>query len=253
METKEMKMNILEKFGNANDMKSIEFCREAFRFVNEQPEGSDVKKVHVTTEEDADCPDTPQVVDLGLPSGTLWCDRNVGAASPWDAGAFFSWGNTEPHLPMAQICDWGNAENAFAKPFNFDTYNKSAGSKVNSDLDLEHDAAHVCMGGNWKMPSDEQFQELCDNCTFVRKTMHGVNGYMFTSDINGNSIFFACSGYGAGTSWDNRGSGGHVWSSSFHSARNARNLYFHSGGVYPQNYSNRYYGFAVRPVQNKAQ
>ena len=33
-------------------------------------------------------------------------------------------------------------------------------------------------------------------------------------------------------------------------ARNARNLNFNSGGVNPQNNNNRYYGFAVRPVQH---
>jgi hypothetical protein len=62
-------------------------------------------------------------------------------------------------------------------------------------------------------------------------------------------LFFACSGNGNGTSWNNRGSNGNYWSASFNSARNARNLNFNSGGVNPQNNNNRYNGFAVRPVQ----
>ena len=33
-------------------------------------------------------------VDLGLPSGLKWADRNVGAENPWDNGAYFSWGST---------------------------------------------------------------------------------------------------------------------------------------------------------------
>ena len=36
-------------------------------------------------------------VDLALPSGLLWCEHNVGAASPYDDGLYFSWGNVEGH------------------------------------------------------------------------------------------------------------------------------------------------------------
>ena len=35
-------------------------------------------------------------VDLGLPSGTIWATRNVGATSPEDIGDYFAWGETEP-------------------------------------------------------------------------------------------------------------------------------------------------------------
>ena len=62
--------------------------------------------------------------------------------------------------------------------------------------------------------------------------------------------FFACSGNGNGTSWNNRGANGNYWSSSFNSARNAYNLNFNSGGVNPQNNNNRYNGFSLRPVQH---
>lgn len=67
--------------------------------------------------------------------------------------------------------------------------------------------------------------------------------------VKGCNRPFACSGNGNGTTWNNRGSNGYYWSSSFNSSRNARNLNFNSGGVNPQNNSNRYNGFAVRAVQ----
>lgn len=66
----------------------------------------------------------------------------------------------------------------------------------------------------------------------------------------GRKLFFACSGNGNGTTWNNRGSNGNYWSASFNSSRNARNLNFNSGGVNPQNNNNRYNGFAVRAVQH---
>lgn len=189
-------------------------------------------------------------VDLGLPSGTLWGDRNVGAGSPEDSGAFFSWGNTVPHYPSHGTADWGYSDGAFDQSFDEATYKESEGSRLRGDIGLAHDAARVNLGEPWQMPTREQFQELVDNCDWIRKTVNGVNGYLAVSRINGNTIFFACSGYGFGSSWSGRGGIGVYWSASFSSARDARYLYFYSGGVNPQNYYYRYYGFAVRPVQN---
>ena len=241
-------MNILEKFGDAKDLNSINFCRAAYQFMIGPKE---VQAPKDNKDESEKIITVPQVIDLGLPSGTLWCDRNVGASSPWEHGAFFSWGNIEPHYPRDAKSDWGDDEDAFNYSFDSDTYEKTEGFKLTGDIDIEHDAARVNMGESWQMPTDDQFQELYDNCTLERKTIHGVNGCLFTSKINGNSLFFACSGLGAGTSWGNRGSIGYYWSSSFSSVRSARNLGFYSGGVYPQDYNSRFYGFAVRPVQNK--
>jgi len=39
-------------------------------------------------------PSTVVAVDLGLPSGTKWADRNVGATSPEYYGDYFAWGET---------------------------------------------------------------------------------------------------------------------------------------------------------------
>ncbi len=64
------------------------------------------------------------------------------------------------------------------------------------------------------------------------------------------SLFFACSGNGNGTTWNNRGSNGNYWSSSLASATNGRNLNFNSGGVNPQNTNNRFNGFTRRAVQH---
>ena len=40
---------------------------------------------------------TYNMVDLGLPSGLKWADRNVGAASPEDYGSYFQWGDTNAY------------------------------------------------------------------------------------------------------------------------------------------------------------
>ena len=179
-----------------------------------------------------------RLVDMGLPSGVKWADRNIGAKSPEDVGLFFSWGNTKG-VEFGKVCN-----------FSEESYAESEGAKLDGDLDAAHDAATVNMGKPWRMPTSDEFQELYDNCDREYVEQNGYYGVRFTSKINGNKLFFACSGFGTGRSWYYRGSNGYYWSSSFSSARDARYLSFNSGGVSPQSNYYRYYGFAVRSVQN---
>lgn len=180
----------------------------------------------------------PVAVDLGLPSGVKWADRNVGAKSSEEPGLFFSWGNVEG-VEFGKACDFGE-----------EAYAETEGAKLKGDLDAAHDAAAVNLGGPWRMPTDEEFQELYDNCDWEWTTENGYYGVRFTSKINGKSIFFSASGSGAGSSWDYRGAIGYYLSASFYSPLSARNLLFSSGGVDPQYYGSRYEGFAVRAVQS---
>ena len=239
----ELKMQLLKEFGIIDEKKSVDFCREAYKFLTEGEQNDTPSAAPAVSSEEA------IAVDMGLPSGTLWCDRNVGAKFPEDYGAFFSWGNTDPHYPNRDNMDWGDDDDGFDYSFDSDTYEKTAGYKLEGNIDMAHDAARVNMGEPWQMPTEEQIKELFDNCDRVRKTINGINGYLVTSKINGNAVFFPASGLGDGSSWNIRGSLGFYWSSSWTSARNARYLLFSSGGVYPQNTSTRYRGFAVRPVQ----
>lgn len=180
----------------------------------------------------------PMAVDLGLPSGVKWADRNVGAKSPEETGLFFSWGNVEG-VEIGKACD-----------FSEEAYAATDGAKLKGSLDAAHDAATVNMGAPWRMPTDEEFKELYDNCDWGWTTENGYYGVRFTSKINGKGIFFSASGYGNGSSWYGRGANGSYWCASFYSSRLARFLYFVSGGVDPQSDGNQYYGFAVRAVQN---
>ena len=179
----------------------------------------------------------PVAVDLGLPSGVKWADRNVGATSPEEPGLFFSWGNVDG-VEIGKACD-----------FSEEAYAVTEGAKLKDNLDAAHDAATVNLGAPWRMPTGEEFQEMYDNCDWEWTTENGYYGVRFTSRINGKSIFFSASGDGNGSSWYGRGAFGYYWSASFYSSRYARRLYFGSGGVRPQCNNSRYYGFAVRAVQ----
>lgn len=222
----ELKMRILEKFGITSEPKSIEFCKEAYKFVYGDTAG----------EGSADIVADPVAVDLGLPSGTKWADRNIGALNPEDTGLYFSWGNTVGHEA--------------GKDYDFeDDYDNTPGSELKGDIDLDHDAARVNLGKPWKMPTKEQFKELVDNCESEVETLKGYLGRCFTSKINGNSIFMPFAGYISGTSLYSRGSDGDYWSSSLNSRTNGYDLLFDSSNVNPAGLDYRFYGFSVRAVQ----
>ena len=70
--------------------------------------------------------------------------------------------------------------------------------------DAQYDAAAANWGGNWTMPSTEQFQELIDNCTWE----FTGSGYKVTGP-NGNSIFLPAAGYRFGEKWYGNGNAGY--------------------------------------------
>lgn len=175
-------------------------------------------------------------IDMGLPSGVQWAASNVGAVKPSDLGLYFSWGNVEGH------------EIGEGYDFTQDEYDTTTASAISANLSLDQDAARVNLGTPWRMPSAEEFKELYDNCTCVWATMNGVNGCLFTSNVNGNTLFLPAAGRYSGTSLLNRGSGGFYWSSTYNSATSARDLDFGSSYVYPQNLYVRRFGLTVRAV-----
>ena len=187
--------------------------------------------------------------------GPLWATTNVGARYPWHTGYYFWWGDTEGHRPVS------------GGTFDFDfsatnpaiyTYGKSV-SELQSDgwlttdnvLTPEHDAAHVQWGGDWRMPTKQEMDDLVDKCDWTPATTNGMAGFIVrgTGDYAANSIFLPCAGYGDGTSLDYSGSTGNYWSSAPYSDGSSTfELYFGSG-YHGTDGSGRYFGQSVRPVQ----
>lgn len=181
-------------------------------------------------------------VDLGLPSGLKWATCNVGATSPEQAGLYFAWGETTGYT--AEQVKSGVRE------FSSSVYNSGSAASISTDLTLEQDAARANLGGNWRMPTKAEFQELLDNCdvTLISSYMgKGVAGRLYTSKANGNSVFFPAAGGCDYSSVSGVGSYGDYWSASWLSSSGAWELrfYFGSQGL---NNDYRYCGYSVRGV-----
>lgn len=189
-------------------------------------------------------------VDLGLPSGTLWADRNVGAASPEDYGDYFAWGETttksDYEWSTLKYCE-DNTGDSFSK---YNTQSQYGNVDNKTTLERSDDAATANWGSGWCMPTQQQFQELNDNCTWTWTTRNGKNGYEVKGK-NGNSLFLPAAGFRGGTALYFAGSGGYYWSSSLDTAYpdGGRYLYFYSGGVSPDDWYGRQVGQSVRAVR----
>lgn len=121
-------------------------------------------------------------VDLGLSSGTLWATCNVGAAIPQGYGSYYAWGETSPKTGYTWATyKYGNDSLAITKYCVDAAHGKDGFTDNLKTLELEDDAAYVNWGGNWRMPTSAQRQEIIDECYWVytdsyKKSM--VSGYI---------------------------------------------------------------------------
>ena len=151
----------------------------------------------------------PEAVDLGL--SVKWADVNVDAYRPWERGNFYAWGELEPKesYKSNNYRFYHEGTMKLTKYCNDKTYGYEEYTDNLSSLEPEDDVASVKWGGNWRMPSKAEFEELMDstNCAWIYTTMGGMTGYKVQSKKNGNSIFLPDAsdshGCGGGLDWAN--------------------------------------------------
>ena len=180
-------------------------------------------------------------VDLGL--SVKWATKNVGASSPSDYGDYFAWGETETKSSY----DWDNCFDCLdSTGDSWGTY--KIGGKTSISPTSGHDAARENWGGTWRMPTNAEFEELCNKCTWTWTSQGGHKGYKVTGP-NGNSIFLPAAGWRDGSRTNGVGMCGEYWSSTLSSSNsyNAPSLYFGRSGHFTSDGSRRG-GRSVRPV-----
>lgn len=195
-------------------------------------------------------------VDLGLPSGLLWATMNVGASKPEEYGDYFAWGETESKEDYSwqtyKYCN-GTQETLtkyvpqeMAESFGYEGYYDTL-----SVLELADDAAHINWGGGWRTPSDAEWQELFDGCTYEAINEDGVIGAKLISSYNGKSIFFSFAGFMTGTNWQEETLESYYWGTGVRRnwPVNVSQAVFQNGSTYVTT-SYRNIGIPVRPVHS---
>ncbi len=188
-------------------------------------------------------------VDLGLPSGTLWATMNIGANTPEGYGWILAWGETmeKRYYDYSTYFDYVDDSDVGY----FKKYNTNGGKYT---LDPEDDAAHVFWGGDWRIPTPAELDELrnTDNCTWTWTTQNDVWGYKVTSRRNSKSIFLPAAGHWGGLNYLSRGEIGNYWSSLLYASSSGYSGYayyleFDSRGV-KWYQDNRINGRSIRAV-----
>jgi hypothetical protein len=189
-------------------------------------------------------------VDLGLPSGLLWADRNVGAENPEDYGNYYAWGEIAPK----DVYNWstyayGNAAHELTKYCSNSEYGLNGFTDSLTTLEPSDDAATVNIGGGARTPTKDEWQELMDNTTSTWTTQNGVYGRLLTGS-NGKSLFLPAAGIRFSSSPDYAGKYGFYWSSALSMDCPSDAWYVGFGsGRQDVDYSYRDDGFSVRAVR----
>lgn len=194
-------------------------------------------------------------VDLGL--GVYWAECNIGASSPEESGTFFAWGETEPK----DFYDWSNYKWAHGSKYSITKYNTNSSYGTVDDVKQllpEDDAASVATGGEWRMPTREEFRQLltCEWEETYVETGHGkVFGYTVKSKTDDTSIFLPAAGCIIGNEPNKHNEYGLYPSSEIctvgsYNVDYCWYLFFQSGEkiIYGDS---RARGWAIRPVKDK--
>lgn len=192
-------------------------------------------------------------VDLGLPSGTLWSTINVGAQTPFQRGQYFSWGNIEGYVASYNEGDYSGEIVGYS--FIQGNYELTNGYQLSGSIPIENDAAVDIMGGEWSIPTDTQFQELFDNCTITWVTKNGVPGKLFTSNINGKTLFLINNGYGNATTLESPKYSSSYWTNAENDVDTSKALAFALGtsilpNLTPVHAEEKRFGFGIRAVKS---
>ena len=180
-----------------------------------------------------------EYVDLGL--SVKWAISNLGASCPEDYGHYFAWGETT----TKEIYD---EESCPTYGLSYSKLQSEGYIGDKGNLTEEFDAATANWGGDWRMPTDKELDELRTKCTWTWTTNNDVYGYNVVGP-NGNSIFLPAAGSRSWSSLMFDGSLGNYWSSTPYmlSNDNAYGFYFNSGSCYMGSYD-RNSGRTIRPV-----
>ena len=133
-------------------------------------------------------------VDLGLPSGTLWCNKNLGAEDETDLGNYYQWGYAEPVKEGTRRLTYKDYTK-FNPSRDNKTYTKYDNEKIHYQLDNSDDAAYQETGGFFRIPTPEQWKELLKYCRWEVEDMYDeklnkdIKVYVITSKRRGNNNF----------------------------------------------------------------
>ena len=188
---------------------------------------------------------------MGLPSGLLWADRNVGAATPEANGIYYAWGETQPKANYRwatyRYCTV-DEEGIFQTLTKYNTESRYGTPDNLTTLQPSDDAAMVNWGNGARTPTKDEWKELIDN-TEITWTATGV----ILTAANGNTLFLPAAGYRNSDEYSLVGERGDYWSATL-SPEDSRDAFCTIFRV-DENHQDYFYAYrqngrSVRPVRD---
>ena len=214
-----------------------------------------------------------------------WATMNIGASSETDYGGYYAWGESETKdsytlseykyyedgeytkynandekttldHEQGQELKYALVENTYTKEEvstkNTNTYNKAI-TYIDGELYTEgtetDDAAYYNWGGAWRIPTQDEVQDLIDNTTYSWETIDGITGGKYT--IGDDYIFIPAAGYKTGSYTYSTGSYAYYWSSTIASSvKNAYLIQAISSSTSSTSTRTRDNGLPIRPVSD---
>ena len=174
-------------------------------------------------------PPTPShdYVEIG---GIKWATMNVGANSITDYGNYYQYGKgAATYQETSGDTDYEGTENPLA---------------ASVDTVVQE------WGGNWRMPTQAEFESLFNNTNAYEETDYegsGINGYLFIdTEDESKTIFLPFAGIYQDGSLINEGYGLYYWTATPYDDSNAMGTYYYDGLSVTD--WQRSYGLSIRPV-----
>lgn len=210
-------------------------------------------------------------VDFDLPSGKLWARENIGATDPQNYGNYYAWGELEANKESYTLANYSLYDPEKQSYLSYYYNLKGASIKV---LTTDDDVVNQTMGGDWVIPTAEEFSELRQNCYWCWTTNYngkGIKGFIvykpFVSGDNNTQIgktpasghaysinsdpyiFLPVCGRISGSDKTNIGTIGYYWLRELSSTSNSKYMYLSSSSATNTNKNcYRYYGLSVRGI-----
>lgn len=195
--------------------------------------------------------------DNGKP--LYWSSWNLGASKPEDYGGLYGWG--DPTGEHKEHYYEYKKDDPYYMTDTLKCLSYYGGSNPPSNISgTSYDVARQKWGRNWRIPTNNEFNLLDENCTCVWTTQNGVKGMLFTSKVNKNTIFmpYSPSRYGnylyfsgwntvSGTYYE----GMDYWCANLNSTEKFRASIFvinNSNSCWIGRGGKRYQGLPIRPV-----
>jgi len=112
-------------------------------------------------------------IDMGL--SVRWADRNIGANAPTEIGNYYMWGAVTPY------------------DANFNQYYHK-----DENLPAGRDVANYSYGEGWRMPTDDEWEELVNACSWSKQSIDGhicMVGTPKQLQYASQRIILPCTGY----------------------------------------------------------